>query len=50
MTLMNLVLLTFVVGQLDSSCDDVCGPFHHSVDGENVEGSIPLKMRSTGLD
>ena len=48
--LMSLVLLTSVVGQLDGSCDDLCGPFHHSVDGENVEGSIPLKMISVGLD
>jgi len=49
-TLMSLVLLTSVVGQLDGACEDLCGPFHHNVEGENVEGSIPLEMRSAGLD
>ena len=38
-----------VVGQVDGSCESHCGPFHHSVDADNA-GSIPLDMRSAGLD
>jgi len=47
---LSVVVLTSVVGQLDSSCDDLCGPFHRAVDVGSVEGSIPLEMRSPGLD
>jgi hypothetical protein len=42
--------LTSVAGQLGGSCESHCGPFHHSVDVESVTGSIPLDMRSGGLD
>jgi hypothetical protein len=35
---------------LDGSCDSHCGPFHHNVDVASVVGSIPLEMRSAGLD
>jgi hypothetical protein len=42
--------LISVVGQLDGSCESHCGPFHHSVDVDNVVGWIPLDMRSAGLD
>ena len=41
--------LISVIGQLDDFCESHCGPFHHSVDVDNV-GSIPLDMRSAGLD
>jgi len=43
-------VLTTVVGQLDGSCERHCGPFHHSVDVDSVVGSVPLDMRSAGLD
>ena len=42
--------LISVVGQLDGSCESHCCPFHHIVDVDNVVGSIPLHMRSAGLD
>ena len=47
---LSVGVLTSVVGQLDGSCESHCGPFHHGVDVDNVEGSIPLEMRSAGLD
>jgi len=43
-------VLNSVVGQLDCSCESYCGPFHQSVDVDRVAGSIPLEMRSAGLD
>jgi len=43
-------VLNSVVGQLDGSCESHCGPFYHSVDVASVDGSIPLEMRSAGLD
>jgi len=43
-------VLNSVVGQLHGSCNSHCGPFHHSVDVVSVEGSIPLEIRSAGLD
>ena len=43
-------VLNSVIGKLDGSCDRHCGPFHHSVDVASVVGSIPLEMRSVGLD
>ena len=39
-----------IIGQLDGSCENHCGPFHQSVDVDRVVGSIPLEMRSAGLD
>ena len=42
--------LISVVGQLDGSCESHYGPFHHIVDVDSVMGSIPLDMRSAGLD
>jgi len=43
-------MLNSVAGQLDGSCVSHCGPFHHSVDVDNVVGSTPLEIRSAGLD
>ena len=47
---LSVVVVASVVGQLDGSCDDLCGPFLHGVDVGSVEGSIPFEMRSAGLD
>jgi len=47
---MSLVLLSSNIGQINSSSDDLCGPFQHIVDRGNVEGSIPREMKSAGLD
>ena len=47
---LSVGVLISVVGQLDDSCESHCGPFHHSVDVVSVVGSIPLDMRSAGLD
>jgi hypothetical protein len=43
-------VLNSVVGQLNGSCVSHCGPFHHSVDVDNVVGSTPLEMTLAGLD
>ena len=50
MNLRSLGMLNSALDQVNISCVDLCFPFHHSVDGGNVEGSIPLEMRSGGLD
>jgi hypothetical protein len=42
--------ITYVVGQLDCSCDSHSGPFYHSVDDANAEGPSPLEKRSAGID
>jgi hypothetical protein len=42
--------LTSVAGQLDGSCESYCGPFHHNVQIESVVGSVPLEIKSAGLD
>jgi hypothetical protein len=42
--------LKSAAGQLDGSCVSHCGPFHHNVDLDNVEGSTPLETRSAGLE
>jgi len=47
---LSVGVLSSVVGQLDGSCESHCGPFYHSVDVDNVECSVPLEMRSAGLD
>jgi len=47
---LSVGVLISVVGQLDGSCESHCGPFHHSVDVDSIVGSIPLEMRSGGLD
>jgi len=47
---LSVSVLISVVGQLDGSCESHCGPFHHSVDVDRILGSIPLEMRSAGLD
>jgi len=47
---LSACVLTSVVDQLDGSCESHCGPFHHSVDVDNIEGSIPLEMRTAELD
>ena len=47
---LSVGVLISVVSQLDGSCVSHCGPFHHSVDVDRVVGSIPLEMRSAGLD
>ena len=47
---LSVGVLISVLGQLDGSCESHCGPFHHSVDVDRVVGSIPLEMRSAGLD
>jgi hypothetical protein len=44
------VVLYSVAGHLDGSCVSHCGPFHHSVDVDNVVGSLPLDIRTAGLD
>jgi len=38
------------VGQLDGSCESHCGPFYLSVNVDSVVGSLPLEMRSAGLN
>ena len=43
-------ILNSAVGQQNGSCDSHDGPFHHSVDVVSVVGSIPLEIRSAGLD
>ena len=43
-------VMNSAVGQLDSSCESHCCPFHHSVDVDRVVKSIPLEMSSAGLD
>ena len=47
---LSVGVLIYVVGQRDGSCESHCGPFHHSVDVDRVVGSIPLEIRSAGLD
>ena len=47
---LSVGVLISVVGQLDGCCESHCAPFHHSVDVDSVVGSIPLDMRSAGLD
>ena len=39
-----------VVGQLHSSYESHCVPFHHSVDVDSIVCSILLKMISARLD
>jgi hypothetical protein len=41
-----VVVVTSVVGHLDSSCDYLCGPFLHGVDVGSAEGSIPADLIS----
>jgi hypothetical protein len=43
-------VLNSVADQLDGSCESHCGPFDHSVDVDSVVGSVPLDLRSAGLD
>jgi len=47
---LSVCVLNSVVGQLDASCESHCGPFHHSMDVERVQCSIPLEMGSDDLD
>ena len=47
---LSVGVLICVVVQLDGSCESHCGPFDHSVDVGRVVGSIPLEMKSAGLD
>jgi hypothetical protein len=40
---LSVVVLTSVVGQLDSSCDDLWGPFHHGIDVKVLKAQFVLK-------
>ena len=43
---LSVGVMISVMDQLDGSCESRCIPFHHSVDVDSVEGSIPLDMSS----
>jgi len=47
---LTLGVIISVVGQLDGFCESHCCPFQHSVDVDRIVGSIPLEIRSAGLD